>query len=70
MPAILVIDDSFAVITALEVSFCLRELNTSQTDTPVSRLCARAREQVDLVVQDINLGADTTSGAKSASLLL
>ena len=68
MPTVLVIDDNPAVATALEVLFSLRELRTLRAESPAAGLAMLAREPVDVVIQDMNFRADTTSGAEGATL--
>ena len=68
MRTILVIDDNPAVITALEVLFSLREIRTLRAASPEEGLSILARERVDLVVQDMNFRADTTSGEEGIAL--
>src|SRR5262245_63703542 len=68
MPTVLVIDDNPAVATALEVLFSLRDLRTLAADSPAAGLAVLAREPVDVVIQDMNFRADTTSGADGAAL--
>ena len=68
MRTILVIDDNPAVVTALEVLFSLRDIRTLRAATPDEGLAAIERERVDLVVQDMNFHADTTSGEEGIAL--
>ena len=68
MRTVLVIDDNPAVITALDVLFGLREIRTVAASTPEEGLAALDRERVDLVVQDMNFSADTTSGEEGVAL--
>ncbi|MEN6540190.1 MAG: sigma-54 dependent transcriptional regulator [Mizugakiibacter sp.] len=68
MRTVLVIDDNPAVGTALEVLFGLSEIRTLRALTPQQGLDALAREDVDLVVQDMNFSADTTSGEEGVAL--
>ena len=68
MRTVLVIDDNPAVITALDVLFGLREIRTVAAGTPEEGLAALDRERIDLVVQDMNFSADTTSGEEGVSL--
>ena len=68
MPIVLVIDDNPAVATALEVLFSMRRLRTIGADSPAAGLATLQREQVDLVIQDMNFTADTTSGEEGAKL--
>jgi DNA-binding response OmpR family regulator len=63
---ILVIDDNPAVATALEVLFSLHDIDTLHADSPAEGLALLAREPVDLVIQDMNFSADTTSGDEGA----
>jgi len=68
MPMILVIDDNPAVATALETLFSLHDLHTRSVTTPEAGLAMLEREPVDLVVQDMNFHADTTSGEEGVAL--
>ncbi|WP_147653054.1 sigma-54-dependent transcriptional regulator [Vulcaniibacterium gelatinicum] len=68
MPTVLVIDDNPAVATALETLFALHELDTRVAASPEEGLALLAREPVDLVVQDMNFHADTTSGEEGEAL--
>src|SRR5687767_12480521 len=68
MPTVLVIDDNPAVATALEVLFSLRDLRTISADSPRGGLALLEREHVDVVIQDMNFRADTTSGEEGVAL--
>lgn len=68
MPTILVIDDNPAVATALETLFSLHDLATRSVTSPEDGLALLAREPIDLVVQDMNFHADTTSGDEGIAL--
>jgi DNA-binding NtrC family response regulator len=68
MPTVLVIDDNPAVATALEVLFSLRDLRTLAAESPAAGLAILEREQVDVVIQDMNFRADTTSGEDGIAL--
>ncbi|MCC7255782.1 MAG: sigma-54-dependent Fis family transcriptional regulator [Dokdonella sp.] len=68
MRTVLVIDDNPAVSTALELLFGLREIRTLHADTPARGLAMLADEAVDVVVQDMNFAADTTSGEEGIAL--
>ena len=68
MPTVLVIDDNPSVSTALEVLFSLSELRTLSAETPEAGLALLEREDVDLVIQDMNFSADTTSGEEGVEL--
>ncbi|MEN4903442.1 sigma-54 dependent transcriptional regulator [Luteimonas sp. TWI1437] len=68
MPTVLIIDDNPAVATALDVLFSLHDIDTVYAESPEAGLDALAREPVDLVIQDMNFRADTTSGDEGAAL--
>ena len=68
MPTILVIDDNPAVATALETLFSLHDLDTRAATSPEQGLALLEREPFDLVVQDMNFQADTTSGDEGVAL--
>jgi DNA-binding NtrC family response regulator len=68
MRTILVIDDNPAVGTALEVLFSLREIQCLRATSPEQGLALLQAEPVDLVVQDMNFSADTTSGEEGVAL--
>lgn len=68
MFTILVIDDNPAVGTALDVLFSLHDIDTLRADSPESGLEMLRREAVDLVIQDMNFRADTTSGDEGVAL--
>ncbi|HEY6939947.1 sigma-54 dependent transcriptional regulator [Dokdonella sp.] len=68
MRTVLVIDDNPAVGTSLDLLFGLREIRTLTAQSPEEGLAVLAREPVDLVVQDMNFTADTTSGEEGIAL--
>ena len=68
MPTILVIDDNPAVGTALDVLFSLHEIRTLRAESPNDGLALLARGDIDLVIQDMNFHADTTSGDEGVAL--
>jgi DNA-binding NtrC family response regulator len=68
MPTILVIDDNPSVATALEILFSLEGLRTLSATSPAAGLALLEREAVDLVIQDMNFSADTTSGEEGVEL--
>ncbi|HMM66468.1 MAG TPA: sigma-54 dependent transcriptional regulator [Dokdonella sp.] len=68
MRTVLVIDDNPAVGTALDVLFGLRDIRTLVANSPEEGLAVLARERIDLVVQDMNFSADTTSGEEGIEL--
>ena len=68
MPNLLIIDDNPAVATALEVLFSLHDIATLHAQTPEAGLAMLQSEAVDLVIQDMNFSADTTSGDEGVAL--
>ena len=68
MPTVLVIDDNPSVATALDLLFSLHEIQVLRAETPEAGLETLARGGVDLVIQDMNFHADTTSGAEGEAL--
>jgi len=68
MPTVLVIDDNPAVATALETLFSLHDIETRAAASPEEGLALLQRGAFDLVVQDMNFQADTTSGEEGAAL--
>ena len=68
MPTVLVIDDNPSVATALEVLLSLQDINTLRALSPDEGLALLDGNDVDLVVQDMNFSADTTSGEEGVAL--
>jgi DNA-binding NtrC family response regulator len=68
MRTVLVIDDNPAVAEALSLLFGLHDIRTLTAFTPQKGLAMLAHERVDLVIADMNFGADTTSGQEGAAL--
>ncbi len=68
MSNLLVIDDNPAVATALEVLFSLHDISTVHASSPGEGLALLDSEPVDLVIQDMNFTADTTSGDEGRAL--
>src|SRR6476659_10275626 len=68
MPTVLVIDDNPSVATALAVLFSLQDIDTLRALTPEEGLAMLQAHDVDLVVQDMNFSADTTSGEEGVAL--
>jgi DNA-binding NtrC family response regulator len=68
MGNVLIVDDNAAVCTALEVLFSLHGLTTRCAASPVDALARLEAEDFDVVVQDMNFGADKTSGADGVRL--
>ncbi|HEX7991697.1 MAG TPA: sigma-54 dependent transcriptional regulator [Stenotrophomonas sp.] len=68
MPQILIIDDNTAVATALDVLFSLHDIDTRHATSPEQGLAMLAEHEFDLVLQDMNFTADTTSGEEGQDL--
>lgn len=68
MPTVLVIDDNPSVATALEVLLSLQDIHTLRALSPDEGLALLDANDVDLVVQDMNFSADTTSGEEGVAL--
>lgn len=68
MRTVLVIDDNPAVATALDLLFGLREIRVLTAQSPEQGLEVLAREDIGLVLQDMNFSADTTSGQEGVAL--
>ncbi len=68
MSRILIIDDNPAVATALEVLFSLHDIDTSHADSPGRGLAMLDEQAFELVIQDMNFTADTTSGEEGQVL--
>lgn len=68
MPSILVIDDNPAVATALDTLFSLHDIGVEHADSPDAGLQRLQRGDIDLVIQDMNFEADTTSGEEGRTL--
>jgi DNA-binding NtrC family response regulator len=68
MTTVLIIDDNAAVTIALEVLLSLHDINGMRAASPEEGLALLASHSVDLVIQDMNFTADTTSGEEGAVL--
>jgi DNA-binding NtrC family response regulator len=68
MHTVLIIDDNPGVGEALSLLLSLRDINALHAGTPDDGLALLAREPVDLVIQDMNFSADTTSGEEGVAL--
>jgi len=67
-PTVLVIDDNAAVGVALEVLLSLHDIHTVVASNPEAGLQILAQGGIDLVIQDMNFAADTTSGEEGVAL--
>ncbi|MGH8289500.1 MAG: sigma-54-dependent transcriptional regulator [Steroidobacteraceae bacterium] len=65
---VLVIDDSEAVRTALDVLLSLHGARVAGSASPTEGLDALEREPVDLVIQDMNFHREATSGEEGVQL--
>jgi DNA-binding NtrC family response regulator len=70
MPTVLIIDDNAAVAVALEVLFSLHDIDALRAASPEEGLALLEKRgaTIDLVLQDMNFTADTTSGAEGVAL--
>jgi len=70
MPTVLIIDDNAAIAMALDVLFSLHDIDTLRAASPDEGLAVLSRHgaTIDLVVQDMNFTADTTSGEEGVAL--
>lgn len=70
MPTTLIIDDNAAVAVALEVLFSLHDIDALRASSPEEGLALLAQRgaSIDLVIQDMNFTADTTSGEEGVAL--
>jgi DNA-binding NtrC family response regulator len=66
---VLIVDDNPAVCTALELLFELHGLSSVVTSRPDEALAVVAREDIGVVVQDMNFQRDTTSGNEGLALM-
>jgi DNA-binding NtrC family response regulator len=67
-PTVLVIDDNPAVAEALELLLSMHDIRTVSERSPEAAMARLGREAVDLVIQDMNFQADTTSGEEGEAL--
>ncbi|MDQ6645939.1 MAG: sigma-54 dependent transcriptional regulator, partial [Pseudomonadota bacterium] len=65
---VLIIDDNPAVGEALSLALSLHEIRPLTALTPEDGLDLLERESVDVVIQDMNFTADTTSGKEGVAL--
>jgi len=68
MPTVLIIDDNAAVAIALDVLFSLHEIDSLRAASPEEGLALLQGHAIDLVIQDMNFTADTTSGEEGVAL--
>jgi DNA-binding NtrC family response regulator len=65
---VLVIDDSEAVCTAFDVLLSLHGMRVLTASAPAQGLATLAREQIDLVIQDMNFRREATRGEEGIAL--
>ena len=68
MRTVLIIDDNPSVGEALSLALSLRDIQTHVALTPEQGLEWLERERIDVVIQDMNFTADTTSGEEGIEL--
>lgn len=68
MRTVLIVDDNPAVGEALSLLLSLHDIRPLTARDPAEGLSLLARERVDVVVQDMNFTADTTSGEEGVAL--
>jgi len=68
MRTVLIIDDNPGVREALALALSLRDIRPLAARDPDEGLALLERERVDLVIQDMNFSADTTSGEEGVAL--
>ncbi|TAL74030.1 MAG: sigma-54-dependent Fis family transcriptional regulator [Rhodanobacter sp.] len=68
MRTVLIVDDNPAVGEALSLLLSLNDIRPLVALHPDEGMACLAREQVDVVVADMNFRADTTSGAEGVAL--
>ncbi len=68
MPTVLIIDDNPGVGEALSLLLSLHDVQTRVATSPAQGLAQLERGPVDLVIQDMNFSADTTSGQEGTEL--
>jgi len=65
---VLVIDDSEAVCTAFDVLLSLHGMRVITASNPAQGLATLGREQIDLVIQDMNFRREATRGEEGIAL--
>lgn len=68
MPTVLIIDDNRSIAIALEVLLSLHDIACISAESPEQGLALLEKSAIDLVIQDMNFTADTTSGAEGVAL--
>ncbi|MBK0394856.1 sigma-54-dependent transcriptional regulator [Ramlibacter algicola] len=68
MATVLVIDDNPSIATAMDVLLSLHDIRTAHAASPGEGLARLEQGDIDLVIQDMNFAADTTSGEEGRAL--
>lgn len=68
MPTVLIIDDNPSIAIALDVLLSLHDIKSMTAESPEEGLVLLANNDIDLVIQDMNFTADTTSGEEGIAL--
>ncbi|WP_427914592.1 sigma-54-dependent transcriptional regulator [Ramlibacter sp. MMS24-I3-19] len=68
MATVLVIDDNASIGTALDVLLSLHDIRTVHAAAPDEGVARLEAGDIDLVIQDMNFAADTTSGEEGRAL--
>lgn len=68
MPTVLIIDDNPSIAIALEVLLSLHDITSVSAESPEQGLAILDKSSIDLVIQDMNFTADTTSGEEGVAL--
>lgn len=68
MPTVLIIDDNPSIAIALDVLLSLHDIQSASAQSPEQGLALLRQRQFDLVIQDMNFTADTTSGEEGVAL--
>jgi DNA-binding NtrC family response regulator len=68
MRSVLIVDDNPAVCEALSLLLSLHEMRALVARSPADALARLESEPIDVVIQDMNFSADTTSGDEGAAL--
>ena len=66
--SVLIIDDNPAVGEALSLALSLHDIRPLMALTPDEGLAMLQRESIDVIIQDMNFTADTTSGEEGVAL--
>ncbi|KPH61577.1 histidine kinase [Pseudoalteromonas porphyrae] len=68
MEKILIVDDNPAILDALSLLLEIHDYQVVTADTPFAALQVVNYQRIDLVIQDMNFSADTTSGEEGKDL--